>query len=267
MRNRIDSCFAELQAAKRKAFVAYITAGDPSLDCTIDLVLAMEESGVDIVELGVPFSDPLADGIVNQMAAQRAIEAGATLPKLLETIATIRSQSDIPLVLFTYLNPLFQFGLDRFEVAALEAGVDGLLVLDLPPDEDIAPARDPGHAYLARIRLIAPTTTAERLPTLTRSGSGFIYCVSREGVTGEQQTVSDSIASRVAEIKATTPLPVVVGFGISTPEQAATVAGSADGVVIGSAIVKQIATHGADSDLPKRIQDFLKPLAKAIHSA
>ncbi len=263
--NRIDQTFAALKIARRKGFIAYITAGDPSLDRTIEFALALERAGTDILELGVPFSDPLADGAVNQMAAQRALEAGATVPRLLETITELRRHSQIPVVLFTYLNPIYSYGFDRFLSDAAAVGTDGILILDLPPHEAAQnPELAPGGP-LARIQLIAPTTAADRIPIIAGAGSGFIYCVSREGVTGEQTSLATNIAQRVADIRAHTSLPVAVGFGISTPEQAAEVASASDAVVVGSAIVKQIASFGNEPDAPPRLEALVRPLAEAVH--
>jgi tryptophan synthase alpha chain len=265
MMNRIDVCFESLRKARRKGFVAYITAGDPGMDRTVGLVLELERAGADVIELGVPFSDPLADGIVNQMAAQRALEAGATVPALLEAIRQIRKSSQVPIVLFTYLNPIYQFGYERFHEAAAAAGADGILILDLPYEEQSANKELASGESLKNIRLIAPTTPLDRIEGITASGSGFIYYVSREGVTGEQTKLSDSIASQVSEIKSRTDLPVAVGFGISTPEQAREVARSADAVVVGSAIVRRIAEHGKSSDLVKLVGEFVRPLTAAVH--
>jgi tryptophan synthase alpha chain len=258
MQNRIDQCFAALRPAKAKAFIAYISAGDPSLSRTVDLALALENSGVDILELGVPFSDPLADGVVNQLAAQRALAAGATVPGVLDCVRQIRRRSQIPIVLYTYLNPIFQFGFERFHREADDAGVDGLLLLDLPPEED-QPAVGPFH-----IRLIAPTTPPERVEEICARAAGFVYYVSREGVTGVQTSVASSLSDRVGEIRRCTKLAVAVGFGISTPEQAHEVAQVADAVVVGSAIVQQISEHGATSDLARRIEAFVTPLVAAV---
>lgn len=266
MLNRIDKTFARLRAAGTPGFIAYITAGDPTLEATEELVPALENAGVDIVELGVPFSDPLADGVVNQMAAQRALDAGATIAKLFESIRKIRAKSEIPLVLFTYLNPLYVHGFDKFHEEAAAAGVDGILILDLPPEEIEANRELADQHRMKSIRLIAPTTPPARMERIAKSADGFIYYVSREGVTGEQAKLSDSIASQVAEIKKHTDLPVAVGFGISSPEQAAEVARSADAVVVGSAIVRRIAEHGKEPDLAERISSFVCPLAAAAHS-
>ena len=262
MPNRIDNCFAALRARGAKAFIAYIAAGDPSLARTVELVFALEKSGVDLIELGVPFSDPLADGIVNQLAAQRALEGGATARGVLDCVRAIRAESQIPVVLYTYLNPIFQFGFAAFHEAAEEAGVDGLLILDLPPDEELAnDLRSPNA--LKHIRLIAPTTPPARIAQLTAGAGGFIYYVSREGVTGEQTSVAKSLGERLALIRATTDLPVAVGFGVSNPEQVREVAAAADAVVVGSAIVRQIAEHGKDDDLIKIVSEFVRPLAAA----
>lgn len=262
--NRIDRRFAELRASGKRAFVAYICAGDPTLDATIDLVLALEKAGVDIVELGVPFSDPLADGVVNQMAADRALKAGATTPKVLEMIRKLRTQSQIPLVLFTYLNPVYTYGYERFHHDAAAAGVDGVLVLDLPPDEaaenpELKPTPDLRH-----IQLIAPTSPADRIASIARCAEGFVYYVSRLGVTGAQVEIASGIAEQVAVIKAATDVPVCVGFGVSNPQQAATIAAMADGVVVGSAIVRLIEKNGASPDVAAQLEGFVKPLVDAV---
>ncbi len=267
MPNRIDEKFAALRAEGRTGFVAYITAGDPTPEATVELVAALEEAGVDIVELGVPFSDPLADGVVNQMAAQRALDAGATIGSLFEGIRRIRARTQIPLVLFTYLNPLYVHGFDRFHEQAAEAGADGILILDLPPEEVAANRELADRHRLKSIRLIAPTTPPARMESIARAAEGFIYYVSREGVTGEQADLSSSISAQVAEIKRHTDLPVAVGFGISTPEQAAAVAVQAEAVVVGSAIVRRIAENVHAPDLAAKIADFVRPLADATHRA
>jgi tryptophan synthase alpha chain len=258
MPNRIDHCFSALAERNEKAFIAYICAGDPDFPRTIELALALEKAGVDLLELGVPFSDPLADGLVNQLAAQRALEAGATVPGVLDCIRQIRRQSQIPIVLYTYLNPIFQFGFERFQREADEAGVDGLLLLDLPPEED-PPSVGPLH-----IRLIAPTTPAERIEQICRHAAGFIYYVSREGVTGVQSGIASSLGDRVSEIRRHTKLPVAVGFGISTPDQAREVAKVADAVVVGSAIVQQISENATLPDFPARIGEFVVSLVAAV---
>lgn len=258
MQNRIDSCFKALRARDEKAFIAYICAGDPDFPRTVDLALALEKAGTDILELGIPFSDPLADGVVNQLAAQRALEAGATVAGVLDCVRQIRHRSQLPIVLYTYMNPIFQFGFDQFHREASEAGVDGLLILDLPLEEDQS---TPGPLH---IRLIAPTTPPERMQKICAGAAGFIYYVSREGVTGAQSTVARSLGERVAEIRRYTTLPIAVGFGISTPEQTKEVTKIADAVVVGSAIVQKINDNAAKDDLPARIGDFVGPLVAAM---
>ncbi len=262
--NRIDTCFARLKTEGRRGLVAFLTAGDPNLATTVDLVLALECAGVSVIELGVPFSDPLADGATIQAAAGRALAAGATLPGVLDAVRAIRAHSEIPLVLFTYLNPVYTYGFARFHADAAAAGADGVLILDLPPDEAATSGEWGATAGLRSIRLIAPTTPPERMARIAAAAEGFIYYVSREGVTGEQTALADSIGSQVAEIRRHTALPIAVGFGISNPEQAAEVARHADAVVVGSAIVRRIGEHGAAPDLAARIEAFVRPLAEAV---
>lgn len=264
MTNRIDQTFARLRERGEKAFIAYISAGDPTLAATKPLALALEKAGTDILELGLPFSDPLADGIVNQLAAQRALDAGATTAGVLDAIRAIRKESEIPIVLYTYMNPLYIMGFQRFHREAEEAGVDGLLILDLPPDESGLTDDLKVETNLRHIRLIAPTTPPERIKAITANAGGFIYYVSQEGVTGERTSVAKSLPEQVAAIRATTDLPIAVGFGISTPEQAREVATVADGVVVGSAIVKRIAEYGREPDLAERIGAIVEPLARAV---
>lgn len=264
--NRIDQKFTELRNAKRAGLIAYISAGDPNLEATLALALGFEKAGVDILELGVPFSDPLADGIVNQLAASRALAAGTTVRGVLAAVRDIRHESQLPIVLYTYMNPIYSYGFEKFQHDAEAAGVDGLLILDLPPDEDVRNAELSQQTGLRRIRLIAPTTPEERIAALTADASGFIYYVSREGVTGERTDVAASMAKRVEAIRATTALPIAVGFGVSTPEQVREIAKCADGIVVGSAIVKQIAAHGAAPDLVERLSAFIAPLASALRA-
>lgn len=267
--NRIDRKFLELRARGQKAFVAYITAGDPSPERTPELVWALERAGADIVELGVPFSDPLADGVVNQLSAQRALEAGTSPSGVMEILKAIRKQSQIPLVLYTYFNLVYAYGTERFCLQAHEAGADGLLVLDLPPEESqgtTGVGSRLGDGSLRRISLVAPTSPAERLPKIIEKASGFIYYVSREGVTGMQDQVATSMGNRIELIRKQTTLPICIGFGISTPEQAGNVAHQADGAVVGSVLVNRIAEWGKDADLPRKLEEFARPLAAAIHA-
>ncbi|MEA3209249.1 MAG: tryptophan synthase alpha chain [Chthoniobacter sp.] len=264
--NRIDQRFADLRAAGKKALIAYIAAGDPNLGATRELAWAFEGAGVDLLELGVPFSDPLADGVVNQLAAARALAAGTTTRGVLECVRAIRERSQIPIVLYTYMNPIYRYGFEVFHSDAEAAGVDGLLILDLPPDEDAQNAEFAQHSGLKRIRLIAPTTPPARVAQLTAGASGFVYYVSREGVTGVRAEIATSLAERVAGIRATTSLPIAVGFGISTPEHVRQVARHADAVVVGSAIVKRIAEFGQSPELIANVIDFVRPLAAAAKS-
>ena len=262
--NRIVDCFARLKRDGQKGFIVYIGAGDPNLEATRQLALAFDKAGVDILELGVPFSDPLADGLVNQLAAQRGLESGTTPPKVLETVATIRKDSQIPIVLYIYFNLIHRVGLEQFIKAAAQAGVDGLLVLDLPPEESDKYELLMREAGLCHIYLVAPTTPEDRMKFIVKRGSGFIYYVSREGVTGMQHKVAANLADKVAKIRAHTKLPIAVGFGISNPEQARLVAQNADAVVVGSAVVNQIAENGKSKGLVKRVGKFVKSLADAV---
>src|SRR5438034_114557 len=230
--NRIEARFAELKREHKKGFIVYIGAGDPDLEATRQLALAFDKLGVDVLELGVPFSDPLADGLVNQLAAQRGLESGTTPPKVLATVAAIRSESQIPIVLYIYFNLMHRYGIERFIQDAAGAGVDGLLVLDLPPEESGDYESLMRRAGLCNIYLVAPTTPDERIELIVKRAAGFIYYVSREGVTGMQKKVSENIAQMTARIRAHTDLPIAVGFGISTPEQAKTVAASSQAVVV-----------------------------------
>ena len=262
--NRIVERFAWLNRELQRGFVVYIGAGDPNLEATRQLALAFDQLGVDVLELGVPFSDPLADGLVNQLAAQRGLESGTTPPKVLETVAAIRRESQIPIVLYIYFNLIHRCGVERFVRDAAQAGVDGLLVLDLPPEESASYESLMRQAGLCNIYLVAPTTPDDRIELIVKRGAGFIYYVSREGVTGMQTKVADTIAQMTAKIRAHTNLPIAVGFGISTPEQAKIVAASAEAVVVGSAIVNQIAQHGKAPDLTQRVSKFTKTLIHAV---
>ena len=267
--NRIDRKFRELKERGQKAFVAYLTAGDPSPERTPELVWALERAGADVVELGVPFSDPLADGVVNQLSAQRALEAGTTTARVFEILQAVRTKSQIPLVLYTYFNLLYAYGIERFCRQAHQAGADGLLVLDLPPEEsqgENSIGSHLGDGSLCRISLVAPTSPAERIALIVQKASGFVYYVSREGVTGMQKDVATTAAERVALIRQHTTLPVCIGFGISTPEQARMVASQADGAIVGSVLVNRVAEWGRDQDLPAKLEAFARPLAEAIHA-
>jgi tryptophan synthase alpha chain len=264
--NRIVEKFAALKKAGQKGLIVYIGAGDPNLDATRKLALAFDRAGVDVLELGVPFSDPLADGLVNQLAAQRGLESGTTPPKVLKTVAAIRQESQIPIVLYIYFNLIHRVGLEQFVQDAAKAGVDGLLVLDLPPEESDNYEALMRKAGLCNIYLVAPTTPEDRIKLIVKRGSGFIYYVSREGVTGMQEKISSTLPEMTAKIRSHTKLPLAVGFGISNPEQAKLAAQHADAIVVGSAVVSRIAGHGNSPELAERVGDFVKALAQAVKS-
>jgi len=265
--NRIVDRFARLRNAGKKGFIVYIGAGDPNLETTRQLAVAFDKAGVDILELGVPFSDPLADGLVNQLAAQRGLESGATPPKVLETVAAIRCDSQIPVVLYIYFNLAYRYGLEKFIRDAAKAGVDGLLILDLPPEEsgDYEPLMR--AAGLCNIYLVAPTTPDDRIERIVKRATGFIYYISREGVTGMQEKVAANLAQMTARIRKHTELPIAVGFGISNPEQAKRAASCADAVVVGSAVVNQIAACGKTAQTVSIVSQFVQSLADAVKSA
>jgi len=264
--NRIVAKFAQLKSSRRKGLVVYIGAGDPNLAATRDLALAFDRAGVDVLALGVPFSDPLADGLVNQLAAQRGLEAGTTPLKVLEAVAAIRRDSQVPIVIYLYFNVIHKQGMEKFIAAAAQAGVDGLLVLDLPPEESDNYESLMKQQGLCNIYLVAPTTPEDRMEYIVKRGSGFIYYISREGVTGMQSQVASNLATQVAKIRAHTSLPIAVGFGISNPEQVRLVAKEGDACVVGSAIVNQIAQHGKSPELVQKVGAFVKSLADAVKS-
>jgi tryptophan synthase alpha chain len=262
--NRIVERFALLKKAGEKGFIVYIGAGDPNLEATRQLALAFDKAGVDILELGVPFSDPLADGLVNQLAAQRGLESGTTPSGVLETVAAIRRESQLPIVLYIYFNLAHRYGLENFIHDAAQAGVDGLLVLDLPPEESGKYEPLMREAGLCNIYLVAPTTPDDRIERIVKRATGFVYYISREGVTGMQEQVAANIADMTAKIRKHTSLPIAVGFGISNPEQAKRVASRADAVVVGSAVVNQIGLHGNSPELVERVRNFVRALVKAV---
>ena len=250
---RIAAKLAKCKAEGRPAFVAFVTAGDPSLERTLGAALELEAAGVDVLELGVPFSDPLGDGPVIQRSSERALARGVTLARVLGVVREIRSKSQLPLVLFSYLNPLLQRGLPAVAAEAAEAGVDGALVIDLPPEEAegwIAAARKAG---IDTIVLASPTSPDERLRKVAEASRGFVYAVSRTGVTGERQSLSDDARPLVARLRRLTQVPVALGFGISTPEQVKEAALAADAVVVGSALVRFLEEH-PQGDLGARVK-------------
>jgi tryptophan synthase alpha chain len=269
--NRIATCFTDLARARRKAFIAYLCAGDPNLDATVELVVAMANrtdprERVDIIELGIPYSDPMADGPANQAACERALQAGTTVAGVLKAVARIRERTQVPLLFFTYLNPILAYGIDRFARDAVAAGIDGLLPLDLPPEEDAQFLSTLRAVGLATVCLSAPTTPAKRKLMLMKASAGFLYYVCRLGVTGERAELPKDLAAQVAALKRVAATPVCIGFGISTPEQAAAAAGYGDGVIVGSHLVRLIEKHGADARLVELVADRAGVLAAAVHA-
>ncbi len=237
--NRIDAAFARLKGKKQKAFIPYIAAGVPGREETVRIVLELEKLGADILELGYPFSDPMADGVVNQAAANKALELGVDANAYFAMVADIRKQSQIPLIVFSYLNPIYKYGMEAFAKRAKAAGMDGILLVDMPVEETAEFQSVCKREGLALIFLVAPTTTPERLAKVLEGSSGFLYYISRTGITGEQDTFQKDFESKVAAIKKGCNLPVVVGFGISKPEHVRTVCRLVDGVVVGSALVRR----------------------------
>ena len=262
--SRIDAKFAALTASGKKAYVAYIMAGDPNFETSLELVKGLPKAGVDIIELGLPFTDPMADGPTIQLAGQRALEAGMTLERTLEMAAEFRKNDDTtPIVLMGYYNPIFHRGVEAFLADAKAAGVDGLIVVDLPPEEDeelCIPAQEAGLNF---IRLASPTTDDKRLPKVLTNTSGFVYYVSITGITGAAAAQAGDVGPEVARIKAASNLPVVVGFGIRTPEASRDIASVADGAVVGSAIVAKM----GDGEPPAEVLKFVKGLADGAHAA
>ncbi|PRX37576.1 tryptophan synthase, alpha chain [Meinhardsimonia xiamenensis] len=259
---RIDETFARLRGEGRKAFVAYIMAGDPDPDTSMEILRGLPAAGVDIIELGVPFTDPMADGPTIQLAGQRALAAGQTLQKTLDMVAEFRREDDAtPIVLMGYYNPIYNRGVDRFLEDAKAVGVDGLIVVDLPPEEDDELCIPAQQAGLNFIRLATPTTDDKRLPKVLTNTSGFVYYVSITGITGAAAAQAEEVAPEVARIKAKTDLPVVVGFGIRTPEAAEAIARVADGAVVGSAIVAKIGEGRPVAE----VLEFVRTLAEGAH--
>lgn len=267
MSERIEQTFQKLAAENKKAFVAYVTAGDPTPEKSLEIIQGIADAGADIIELGVPFSDPMADGIVNQMAADRALKAGMNLRKILELIKNFRKTHQTPIVLFTYLNPIYAYGYAHLHCDAAEAGADGILLLDLPASEAAHHAEFARSEGLHHIQLIAPTTPDHRQKELAESSQGFIYALSRTGVTGAHGAPSETIGALVDGIKKHTDTPVCVGFGITTPEQARAVAEKADGVIVGSAIVKTIQNNAHKPEVAHLVKEFVRPLIEATHDA
>jgi tryptophan synthase alpha chain len=258
--NRIAEAFATAKAQSRPALVAYMTAGDPSPARSASLALALNRGGADILELGVPFSDPVADGPVIQAASDRAIKAGTNVRRVLEIAAEIRRQSAMPIVLFSYLNPLMRYGFDALARDARDAGIDGCLLTDLSVEEAAGPVSKLRAAGLDTVFLAAPTSTERRLKLVSELSSGFVYVVSRTGVTGERADVAASVEPLVNRIKAMTAKPLAVGFGVSNREHVAAIGGYADGVIVGSAIMRIIEQHGQSPDIEDRLEQFMRSL-------
>lgn len=265
MKNRIQQTFEDLQAKGQKSLIPYIMAGDPSLDVTESLVLTLAEGGADLIELGIPFSDPIADGPVIQQAAERALQSGTTLKKVFSTVRSLRTKTQIPLIFMAYYNTVLNMGLEKFCAAAVVAGVDGLIVPDLPPEESDALY----HATAAAggpvvIFLLAPTSTPQRREKVSKRTHGFIYYVSLTGITGAQIADFKQVKKNVQAIQKMSQKPVAVGFGISTPEQARNVAQFADGVIIGSALVRTIAEHHQNPAFLTTIKTKIQNLKSAL---
>lgn len=261
---RIDDTFARLKASGKKAFVSYIMAGDPDVATALAVMKGLPAAGVDIIELGLPFTDPMADGPTIQLAGQRALEGGMTVDATLQMVRDFRAgDARTPIVLMGYYNPIYSRGVDRFLAEASEAGIDGLIVVDLPPEEDAELCLPAQAAGLNFIRLATPTTDAKRLPRVLTNTSGFVYYVSVTGITGAAAAQALEVGPEVARIKRSTDLPVIVGFGITTPDAARAIASVADGCVVGSAIVKEI---GAGKS-PDEVLAFVAALAAGAHSA
>jgi tryptophan synthase alpha chain len=256
--NRIDRTFKKLRETGRKAFIPYIMAGDPDLEKTMERVLMLQECGADIVELGVPFSDPVADGPTIQRAAERSIRAGCSLRKMLAFMKELRKRSQIPVIFMTYYNPIFKYGEEAFLSDAANAGVDGFIIPDLPPEEAGSLIKSCRSKKIDTIFLVAPTSTEERMKKITAASDGFIYYVSMTGITGTKLSLEDEFGKHIGRLREMSGKPVAVGFGISTPDDARKMAAVADGVIVGSAIVKKF------HEEPDNMRDFIKKLREAI---
>jgi tryptophan synthase alpha chain len=264
--SQLDATFARLRAAGERALVAYFTAGDPSLELTPRLVVEAARRGADVIELGVPFSDPLADGPVVQRAAMRALAGGTSLVRVLETVAKLRGESDVPLVLMTYYNPVLAFGLPAFARTAAEVGVDGVIVVDLPPEEAQPLAAEAKAVGLDMVYMVAPTSTPARLRLIARRSGGFIYAVSLMGVTGERRGLPPDLAAQIRALRLVTTKPICVGFGIGQPDQVAAVGSLADGVIVGSAIVRFVEERAASPSLVADTGAFIASLKAPLRA-
>ncbi len=262
--SRIDQVFAQLKQQGRPGLIPFITAGDPDLTTSVELVRTLAAAGADVVELGFPFSDPSADGPTIQASSERALAAGTSLAGVLQLVAEVRKDCQVPIVLMGYFNPVYRYGVERFARDAAASGVDGLLLVDLPPEESDEVLPSLQQAGIDMINLLAPTTPPARMKYLAELGSGYLYYVSMTGVTGSRRLEPEEIRQAVTEVRSLSPIPVGVGFGITTPEDAASVGSYADAVVVGSALVKVIAEHGQGSELQHRVHDFISELRQAL---
>lgn len=263
--NRITRTFTRLSADAEKALIPFITAGDPDLATTQELISRLAAAGADIIELGIPFSDPMADGPTIQLASERSLAAGTTLSGILATVKAARNTTQVPIVLMGYYNPLLQYGLEAFARDARDAGVDGVLIVDLPPEEAKELHRCCRRSGIDLISLVTPTSDPERITRIAAAAGGYLYYVSVTGVTGARQSVATNLLERVREVKGRTELPVVVGFGISTPEQAAAAAAGADGAVVGSALVKLFELYQGE-ELYRHAADFVAALKEPLRA-
>ena len=256
--SRIDTAFHEMRKENRTGLVTYVTAGDPDLERSRAILLRLDRAGADVIEVGIPFSDPLADGPVIQRATERAIAAGATLPKVLDLIADVRAHVSAPLVVFSYANPILRMGLETFVTRAQKAGVDGVLVLDVPPEESAQFRAALAGAQIDTIFLLSPTTTVERIRRAASLGTGFLYGISRVGVTGARDAVADSAQELATRVRAETKMPLALGFGFSKPEHVRAVSQWADAAVVGSALVQVIAQHGQSPALLDEVERYVR---------
>ncbi len=262
--NRIDKKFKSLAQEKKKAFIAFITAGDPNLKTTEQLVLAFEKSGVDIVELGIPFSDPLADGPTIQAASYRALKNKVSIPKIFDLVKRIRKVSQLPICLMTYYNPIFHFGEKKFVEAAVKAGIDGVIIPDLPPEEATILAKAAKSKDFATIFFLSPTTKKSRIKIINKASTGFIYYVSVAGVTGARKALPSTLIKNLKQIKQVVQKPLCVGFGISDKKQVKQISKVCDGVIVGSAIIKEIVKNKGNKDIVLNVSRFVKGLAKNV---
>lgn len=261
--SRLATKFSALKSTNSKALATFITAGDPDLHSTEEVIYVLEKAGADIIELGVPFSDPMADGPTIQLSSERALKAGTNLPAILQLISKVRNKSEIPIILMGYLNPIHAYGYESFFRDAAKAGVDGILIVDMPPEESGELSIHAKRYEIDIIFLLTPTSDASRIATVEKLGSGFVYYVTVTGVTGARSTVSASLAMELNNVKQVISLPIMAGFGISTPKQATDIADMADGVVVGSSIVRLFENYTGE-ELKQRLHEFVSKLKQAI---